>query len=671
MEFFDVLFPINLNPLTYRCPDTLLDTAEPGMIVSAPLKNRTAKGIVIGKSLMVPPGDLKDVDNIYVIKDIQKVYSDAPVLSSKMINLLRWMSEYYLAEQGIVLKNMLPKEAFTKVKQRKTKGPPHPPSIPPLPRGDTEGSKGGWGDYPLNTININDGAVSGIRDSIHKNTYRTFLLHAPSSVYEYSFLIKILTGIENAIFLIPEISFIDNLYPLLNERFGERVCLFHSGLSSGKRSEAIERILSGRSDIILGTRSAVFAPLKKVSLIAVLHEHNSSYKQEGGLYYSSRDIAVKRGYFERATVLLSSICPSIESLHNCKKGKYTLLEPASDIKKPRVRVIDMRYEKLIKPCLSKTVVDASARYIKKDKKVMFVINRKGHSTLLQCTDCNYIEECPNCKIPLVLYKTDTENRHGSQVIRCHYCGYITKVPDSCGRCKGYDVKLLGAGTQRVQEDIEELVGIKTLRLDSDRSRRRSEIEGLIGDIYKNDIRIIIGTKLMTRRLGIIRGFSMAAVLNTDLFLNLPDFRSVEKVFQEISSIIDKIEPCGEVFIQTRMPQNYLFKYLKNYDYHSFFREELHRRRSLHYPPCSRLLLIKFLTKRNLSTELSEIVNRTNKDVEILGPSLSRKIRGKHEIRLLLKSSVRVSLHSVARTFLEAFKESKDVRVKIDVDPMSI
>jgi primosomal protein N' (replication factor Y) len=671
MEFFDVLFPINLNPLTYRCPDTLLDTAEPGMIVSAPLKNRTAKGVIIGKSLMVPPGDVKDVDNIYVIKDIQKVYSDAPVLSSKMINLLRWMSEYYLAEQGFVLKNMLPKETFTKVKQRKAKISPHPPSIPPLPRGDTEGSKNDRGDYPLNTININDGVVSDIKDSIHKNTYRTFLLHAPSSVYEYSFLVKILTRIENSILLIPEISIIDNLYPLLNERFGERVCLFHSGLSSGKRSEAIEGILSGRSDIILGTRSAVFAPLKKVSLIAVLHEHNSSYKQEAGLYYSGRDIAVKRGYFERATVLLSSICPSIESLYNCKTGKYTLLKLSDDVKKPKVRVIDMRYEKLIEPCLSKTVVDASARYIKKDKKVMFVINRRGHSTLLQCMDCNYIEECPNCKIPLVLYKTDTENGHGSQVMRCHYCGYITKVPYSCGRCKGYDVKLLGAGTQRVQEDIEELIGIKTLRLDSDRSRRRSEIEGLIGDIYKNDIRIIIGTKLMTRRLGIIRGFSMAAVLNIDLFLNLPDFRSVEKVFQEISSIIDKIESRGEVFIQTRMPQNYLFKYLKNYDYHSFFREELHRRRSLHYPPYSRLLLIKFISKRNLLTELSHIVNRINKDVEILGPSFSRNIRGKHEIRLLLKSSIRGSLHSVARTFLEAFKDSKDVRIKIDVDPITI
>ncbi len=638
MEYFDVLFPINLGPLTYRCHETISEIAKPGMIVSAPLKNRTAKGIIVGKSLTVPPVD---------VKDIRRINSDVPVLSSNMINLLIWMSEYYLAEQGLVLKNMLPKEAFTKVKQRKTK------------------TKQSTYYYTLNIINIDDSTVSGLIDSINKNTYSTFLLHAPSSAYEYSFLIKILAGINNAILLFPEVSLVDNVYPLLSERFGERVCIFHSGLSSGKRSEAIERILSGHSDIVVGTRSAVFAPLKKVSFIAVLHEHSGSYKQESGLCYSGRDVAVKRGYFEGATVLLSSVCPSIGSLYNCSTGKYNLLDPADDIKKPKIRVMDMRHEKLLKPYLSKKVVNASLRYIKNNNKVMFLINRRGYSTLLQCMDCNYIEECPDCRIPLVFHKQDMS-------IRCHYCGYIVSaVPDRCSKCKGYSIKLLGAGTQRIQEDIEELLGIKTLRLDSDRSQKRLEIEELIGDTFRDESRIIIGTKLMTKRLGIVGEFSMAAILNTDLFLNLPDFRSAEKTFQEISLIIDKIEPCGEVFIQTRMPQHYLFKYLRNYDYSSFFKEELHRRKSLRYPPYSRLVIIKFITERDLSKELLEIIGRTDKDVEILGPSLSKNTRTRREIRLLLRSSMQEMLHSTARIFKEAFKDSKDVKVKIDVDPISI
>lgn len=638
MEYFDVLFPINLGPLTYRCHETISEIAKPGMIVSAPLKNRTAKGIIVGKSLTVPPVD---------VKDIRRINSDVPVLSSNMINLLIWMSEYYLAEQGLVLKNMLPKEAFTKVKQRKTK------------------TKQSTYYYPLNIINIDDSTVSGLIDSINKNTYSTFLLHAPSSAYEYSFLIKILAGINNAILLFPEVSLVNNVYPLLSERFGERVCIFHSGLSSGKRSEAIERILSGHSDIVVGTRSAVFAPLKRVSFIAVLHEHSGSYKQESGLCYSGRDVAVKRGYFEGATVLLSSVCPSIGSLYNCSTGKYNLMDPADDIKKPKIRVMDMRHEKLLRPYLSKKVVNASLRYIKNNNKVMFLINRRGYSTLLQCMDCNYIEECPDCRIPLVFHKQDMS-------IRCHYCGYIVSaVPDRCSKCKGYSIKLLGAGTQRIQEDIEELIGIKTLRLDSDRSQKRLEIEELIGDTFRDESRIIIGTKLMTKRLGIVGEFSMAAILNTDLFLNLPDFRSAEKTFQEISLIIDKIEPCGEVFIQTRMPQHYLFKYLRNYDYSSFFKEELHRRKSLRYPPYSRLVIIKFITERDLSKELSEIIGRTDKDVEILGPSLSKNTRSRREIRLLLRSSMQEMLHSTARIFIDAFKDSKDVKVKVDVDPMSI
>ncbi len=638
MEYFDVLFPINLGPLTYRCHEAISEIAKPGMIVSAPLKNRTAKGIIVGKSLTVPPVD---------VKDIRRINSDVPVLSSNMINLLIWMSEYYLAEQGLVLKNMLPKEAFTKVKQRKTK------------------TKQSTYYYPLNIINIDDSTVSGLIESINKNTYSTFLLHAPSSAYEYSFLIKILAGINNAILLFPEVSLVNNVYPLLSERFGERVCIFHSGLSSGKRSEAIERILSGHSDIVVGTRSAVFAPLKKVSLIAALHEHSGSYKQESGLCYSGRDVAVKRGYFEGATVLLSSVCPSLGSLYNCSTGKYNLMDPADDIKKPKIRVMDMRHEKLLKPYLAKKVVNASQRYIKNNNKVMFVINRRGYSTLLQCMDCNYIEECPDCRIPLVFHKQDMS-------IRCHYCGYlVSAVPDRCSKCKGYSIKLLGAGTQRIQEDIEELLGIKTLRLDSDRSQKRLEIEELIGDTFRDESRIIIGTKLMTKRLGIVGEFSMAAVLNTDLFLNLPDFRSAEKTFQEISLITDKIEPCGEVFIQTRMPQHYLFKYLRNYDYSSFFKEELHRRKSLRYPPYSRLVIIKFITERDLSKELLEIIRRTDKDVEILGPSLSKNTRSRREIRLLLRSSMQEMLHSTARIFKEAFKYSKDVKVKIDVDPISI
>jgi primosomal protein N' (replication factor Y) len=642
MEFFDIIFPLKLGPLTYGCEESLANSIKTGMIVSAPLKNRIAEGIVIGKSPKKP--DIK-------VKNIQKVFYDGSVLGSNMVNLIRWISEYYLVEQGLVLKNILPREAFEKVRKRDTKVPSRT-ALTPL------GSQ-------LVTTELDDETVSSFDSSIQKNTFRTFLLHAPSSLYEYSFLMNTLEKIRNAIILIPELYLINSLHPLLNERFGDRVCLFHSGLSRGKRAEALERIRSGLSDIVLGTRSAVFAPLQNVSFIAVLHEHSSSYKQESGLYYNGRDIAVKRGYFEKATVLLSSICPSMESLYNCKRGKYILMKPEFHMKKPKIKIIDMRYEKTVKTSLSKTVINSAIKYIKKNGKIIFVMNRRGYSTVLQCVDCNHIEECPMCRIPLVFHKHDMS-------MKCHYCGHLlSMVPEKCSVCNSYHLELFGAGTQRVQEDIEKFIGIKTLRIDSDRSKTKSDFKGIMTDLSKDDVRIIIGTKLMTKRLNLFEGFSMAAILNMDLSLNIPNFRSAEKAFQEISLITDKIEPQGEIFVQTRMPHNYIFKYLKDHDYNSFFREELNRRKSLNYPPYSRLIVIKCISKRDLSAQLSEIKRKITKDVEILGPSISKNSKEKQEFRLLLKSSHRESLHSEARKFIEEFRDVGDVKIKVDVDPISI
>ncbi len=644
MKVFDVLFPVKLGPLTYRCNDALSHHIKAGMIVSAPLKNRISQGIVVAESQEAPP---------VAVKDIQKVTSDVPVLSDTLMSLLRWMSAYYVTEQGLVLKSILPKEAFMKVRQRKKKVPSSQSFV-----------KGGREGYSCNSINIDKHIVSFVIDAAKKQIFKPFLLNAPSSAYEICLLREILTEVENAIILVPEVSHIYSLYQFLKETFGDRVCLFHSGLSKGERSEAIERILSGNAHIVLGTRSAIFAPMKKVAFIAVLQEHNNSYKQENIPCYNGRDIAVKRGYFEKATVLLSSICPSIESLYNCRRGKYTLLEPKGDIKRPKMTVINMKHERLLKPYLTKSVINAALKHIKNEQKVMFVLNRRGYSTVFQCLDCNHREECPHCGVPLVFHKQDMS-------LKCHYCGYtFTHIPEYCSVCKGFNIHLLGVGTQRVKEDIEELIGIKTLRLDSDKLRKKSDKEASINDPFRDDYRILVGTKLMTRRLNISEKFAMAAILNADQFINIPDFRSAEKAFQEISIIADKIEPHGELYIQTRMPENYLYRYLKNYSYSAFSEEELHRRKSLSYPPYSKLLLVRFISKRDLSKDVSKVLKKIDEGVGILGPSY-KKDRGHYEMKLLLKSSSHEKLHSGAKIFIQSFKDSRDVRIKVDVDPIVI
>jgi primosomal protein N' (replication factor Y) len=633
MEFFDILFPVNIGPLTYRCPERLSGVIKTGMVVSAPLRNRLAKGIILGKSSAAPSIGLKD---------IQEVHGVSPLFSRATIDLLKWMSDYYMTGQGLVLKTILPKEALKQVTRRgkiKERAAGHPLSV----------------EVDTDNIDLLEKAIS-------RGAYGTFLLHSPSSAYEYSLLMKLLPGVRNAIILVPEVSVADHLYPFFRDFLGERLSLFHGEMSSGRRSETIELILSGRSDIVLGTRSAIFLPLKKVSFIAVVQEHSESYKQEKSPCYIGRDVAVMRGYLDKATVLLTSICPSIESLFNCKAGKYMLLKPTHEVKRPRIRLVDMKREKLARPYLSQAVTDAAAEHVRNNNKVMFVLNRRGHSTLLQCSDCSHIEECPNCRIPLVFHKQDMS-------LKCHYCGHaLYAVPELCSVCRGHNLKLSGAGTQKVQEDLHELIGVKTLRLDSDKAGRKSGLECMSSPIRDN--RIIIGTKLMTRRLCSVAEFSMAAFLNTDLSLNMPDFRSAEKTYREIVSVLTGIDTDGEIFIQTRMPGEYLYRFLKNYDYRSFIREELARRKTLNYPPYSRLLLLKCISGRNLSAEITEIL-KAIEDVEILGPHEARNIRGKNEFSLLLKSPIRGKLHSAAAIFINAFKDLKDVKVKIDVDPVTI
>ena len=645
MDFYDVVFPVNIGALTYRCPEELSRHIKPGMIVSAQLKNSVTKGIVLRKTSGQHPGS---------VKDITEVHNTVPVLSSSLIHLLHWMSDYYISEQGLVLKNILPKEVLMKGTMKK------PRRVQAQRIQDYPAS----GDH-FNAVPVDNDMLDTVKASIHNSAYRTFLLHAPSSAYVQSFLLKTVADARNGIILVPEISALKLLYALLKLHLGQRICLFHSELSKGQRREAFERIISSQSDIVLGTRSAVFAPFNKVSFIAVLQEHNTSYKQESSPCYSGRDVAVMRGFYENATVLLSSVSPSIESLYNCKSGKYTLLKPASGTKTHKVRVIDMRYEKHIKPYLSKTVIDTAKKYIKSSGKMMFVVNRRGYSTLLECIDCHYIEECPDCKIPLIYHKQDMS-------MKCHYCGYArSKVPEFCSRCKGHNLQLLGAGTQRAQEDIENILGVSTIRLDSDKTKKKSLMEGVTGAACLAENKIIIGTKLMTRRLNSTVRFSMAAVLNTDILLNLPDFRSAEKAHQEISSVMDKIEPGGEVLIQTRMPNHYLFKGIKNNNYNLFFQEELHRRKALLYPPFSRLILIKCTSKRELKKEIAQGIKIPGNDVEILGPSISKNKKREYEYRLLLKSSNRMQLHAAARSVIGMFRNSRDVRVRVDVDPIDI
>jgi primosomal protein N' (replication factor Y) len=368
-----------------------------------------------------------------------------------------------------------------------------------------------------------------------------------------------------------------------------------------------------------------------------------------------------RGFIEKIPVLLTSTAPSIDSWFNARSGKYGLIRLQQDVLRPKIRTVDMRFSRKVRPYLSKAVFDAAKRCIRKEERVMFVINRRGHSTMLTCRECGATEKCADCGIPLVLHKD-------RNILHCHYCGRSLPVPEFCATCKSPDLELLGAGTQKIEADISELFGIGAVRFDSDRARRKSTIRELVEQASSDSSKIMVGTKMMTKRISASFAFSVAAVLNIDNSLNIPDFRAREKAYQDITDILDLAGPDGEVLIQTRFPQEPLFRHLRENTYESFAAEELSVRKALGFPPYSRLINVLASGSVNVPDKIRKSVRESAADIEILGPTETRTKKGTTEYSILLKHRDRKTLHAAARAVLNAFKNVKEVRIRIDVDP---
>lgn len=631
MTCFDIIFPLNLGPLTYRCPDSLKHTIEPGMIVSAPLKKSMTTGIVYQINTSPPAGHLKDIASLH---------GNRPVFSTAVLKLIRWMSEYYIAPEGLILKQSFPKELFIKTKRRKSDEPiaTKMPSLTGLPDID----------------------LTELRSAANQSDYLTSLVYAPSVIHEYSAAAAMLRSYRNVMVIFPEISQAELFYQAVRNDHKERVCILHSDMSAGRRSEQLDNIISGNHDIIIGTRIALFAPMKQLSLIMVVDEHSSSYKIEEGIRLSVRDTAVMRGFMEKIPVMLMSPAPSIDSWFNAQSGKYNLIRLQTSTEAPVIRIADLRFGKKGRSYLSTTVIDKARRALQRGRRILFIINRRGHSTFLHCDDCTNTEACPDCCIPLVLHKD-------RNLLECHYCARTVAVPDLCSKCSSPNIQQLGAGTQRIEEDLRDLFGIEPLRFDSDSAGRKTDLQGLLKSIAAHEPQIIVGTKMLTKRLNPDGSFSLAALLTVDSSLNKPDFRAREKTYQEIISIRDMVATKGEVIVQTRFPHDPLFKHLRDGKYDAFAEEELAMRAALNFPPYSRLLKILVYGNAGLADNILKIIRGSAEAVEILGPT-EKKTRKGIEYSFLLKHAERKVLHAAAQTVVKRFKNAKEIEIRIDADP---
>lgn len=437
-----------------------------------------------------------------------------------------------------------------------------------------------------------------------KPSAATFLLHGvtgsgKTEIYLQAIAYALEQG-KGAIVLVPEIA----LTPQTVERFKARfssgklqtlVAVLHSHLSAGERHDEWHKIRQGRARIVIGARSAIFAPVDPLGLVIVDEEHEQTYKQEESPRYHARDVAIVRAQMENAVVVLGSATPSLESYYNCKTGKYTLLElpdRVDDQKMPYVRVVDMRQaahqEKGI-PIFSPQLKEAITQRLERKEQTILFLNRRGYSTALQCPKCGYVAECPNCSVSLTYHRVE-------QKLCCHICGFIDKVPRVCPneKCKNPAIRFAGTGTQKVEEAIKKLFPhARCHRMDADTMKRKDDYRRILGDFRAGKIDILVGTQMIAKGLH-FPNVTLVGIIYADSALHQPDFRAGERTFQLLTQVAGRAgrgDVEGEVFVQAFAPFHPAIQYARRHDFPGFYDQEMEFREQLKYPPASRVALL--------------------------------------------------------------------------------
>lgn len=778
----------------YAVPERLSDIIAEGRRVLVPFGKNRIEGYVTG---FTNKSDVKDV------KDIISLIDDAPVLSSEMLNLAKWIAEYYLSSLGMVIKMMLP-AGFGVSEQRYLRIISNPDNLSAAPLQEQivnlikekkevrldalikklnkqgvysaidtlknkgvieetfkeikkanlkkeiyykakDGSIGNEkdiksiiqqnalklitekGEAPLSELKIRgvslsalqtlyknglieriekevtrdpfsildipqeqaapllsdaqDAALKNIRDGIESGGFAPYLLHGVTGSGKTEVYLRAIALIKekgkDTIVLVPEIALTPQLVMRFKARFRDKIAVLHSRLSPAERLDAWRRIKNGDVDIAIGARSAIFAPFKNLGLIIVDEEHDQLYKQEDGVRYNARDMALVRGKFNNAVVILGSATPAIESYHNAKTGKYQYLTLPERIDKrpmPEAVVVDLRKDKTA--LFSEKLINAiKDRLTKKEQTILF-LNRRGFAPVLLCRDCGFNLQCPNCSIALTYHKSD-------EIMKCHYCDFETAPPDNCPQCKGSKMRFIGLGTQRIEEDVRRFfTEARIARMDRDTTGKKMAHYEIVKGVIDEDIDVLIGTQMVAKGHDFPK-VTLVGVLLAEAGLFYPDFRSAERTFQIITQVSGRAGRAhlrGNVILQTYNPEHYSISYAINHDYEGFFDKEMSFRKELNYPPFARITSV--LLKGNdpekvqkaisgLSLILKQMIK--GKGMELLGPVPApvSKIRGKHRWILLIKAKEISLIRKSLIASLEKLKTKASlsgIDIEIDIDP---
>jgi primosomal protein N' (replication factor Y) (superfamily II helicase) len=746
--FARIVIPSPLKePLTYSVPLEFVDQLQPGMRVLVPLGKRKVTGVALG---------LLNETELTSVRDILAVQDDKPIIDGDLICLCEWLSRYYLVGLGSVFETILP-PLLRRETQRTVVGNSGVFAIDnsieekilqtlhennnrmalktlagknqrrgfkrALERLEAAGAieiRERFPGHRETSSNRSSAAVAietkfrlnaeqqtalnAIASRLLTGGFETFLLHGVTGSGKTEVYLGAMEQVRAAgrqsLVLTPEISLTPQLLHRVSARFPGRVGVLHSGLTATERWSEWRHISDGTVDIVVGARSAVFAPLPSLGLIIVDEEHDTSYKQEEGLRYNGRDVAVVRGKFLGCPVLLGSATPSLESYENCRQGRYRLLEMAHRVQErplPAIRVIDLR--KQVKSVaqltnhasgniqngaaesISDPLADALKLNFEQHRQTLIFLNRRGFANFLQCRRCGYVWRCSHCSVAVTLHLK-------RNAVRCHHCEFSRPATRICPECGNETLDAIGVGTEQVERMLETLFPSgRIARMDRDTVAKRGSHKELLRRWEKGELDIIVGTQMITKGHD-VAGVTLVGVLLADMSLNLPDFRSAERTFQILCQVAGRCgrgDNPGNVLIQTYAPEHYAVQSVVTHDYRGFFLAETESRRALGYPPFGKLVNLRLdgpklddveAKARALVDELRAYQRKTPRDenqIEILGPAPApiEKLRNRYRWQILLKGRKISGLLELAILARNTFRQARKVRLHIDVDPYNM
>lgn len=537
-------------------------------------------------------------------------------------------------------------------------------------------------DRPKQLNQHQQAAFEALVSASARGEFSPFLLHGITGSGKTEVYLQIIAHIldqgQNALVLVPEISLTPQLVRRFRARFDSGIAVLHSGLSDGERYDEWRRIRRGLVRIVIGARSALFAPLEKIGIIVVDEEHETSFKQGDGLRYNARDLSLVRGRMEHALVLLGSATPQLTTLYAAEQGRLQTLalpERAHGGALPLVETVSMQIGKSTISC---RLQEAIAETLAAGEQTIIFLNRRGYATFMVCGDCGKPLTCPNCSVTLTYHR-----QKGESV--CHYCDYAVPSPGVCPECGGFEMKELGAGTERVEHELNELFpDARILRMDSDTTAGKGSHSRLLSRMNDHSADILIGTQMITKGHD-FPGVTLVGVINGEASLNMPDFRSSERTFQLLCQVFGRAgrgTTPGRVILQALDPSHHAICSAINHDSEGFYRQELEFRREVSYPPFSFLAAITFSGTAEVGVAqqaevtaqlLSDLKKELRLRIEILGPAQAPlyRLRGRFRRNILLKAASRSDLRRLVSAWMACRKPAANVRENLDIDPLEM